>query len=174
MSFLTKLRYRIFENTFIGNNVIIGKNCIIGNNVIIHSGVIIGDDGFGFDIITLKKKIHLKKVIIKDNVEIGANTTIDRGSWRDTIISENTKLDNLIHIGHNVIIGKNCFLCAQVGIAGSTEIKDNVHIAGQVGISQRLVIGENSQITAKSLVIRNILPNTKYGIKNLINRQHFK
>ena len=146
----------------IGNNVII-KNSIIGNNVRILDGAIIGKKGFGF--LPDKKKNfrypHVGMVIIQDNVEIGCNNTIDRGSISDTIIGKNTFIDNQVHIAHNVKIGENCIITGQVGFAGSSTIGSNVSIGGQAGISGHLKIGNNVQIGGGSGVIKNIPDNTK-------------
>ena len=103
------------------------------------------------------------RVEIGNDVEIGSNTTIDRGSWRNTVIKSNTKLDNLIQVGHNVIIGKGCLICAQSGIAGSTTIGDGVLIGGQVGIAQHLKIGDHVKIAAKSGVMHDLEPGKSYG-----------
>ena len=103
------------------------------------------------------------RVEIGNDVEIGSNTTIDRGSWRNTVIKSNTKLDNLIQVGHNVIIGKGCLVCAQSGIAGSTTIGDGVLIGGQVGIAQHLKIGDHVKIAAKSGVMHNLESGKSYG-----------
>ncbi len=138
----------IYSHSFIGENVKIGKNCliypncsildkvIIGDNVTIHSGSVLGSDGFGY--ITKEKKhhkiFHKGSVTIDNYVEIGANCTIDRGTIENTVIGKGTKIDNLVHIAHNVKIGAQCLIAAQVGIAGSTHLGDNVYCGGQVGI----------------------------------------
>ena len=153
----------ILSGVVIGDNTIVGANCtitysIIGSKVKIHNGVRIGQDGFGFaqnENVNLKMP-QLGRVLIKDSVEIGSNSSVDRGTWSDTIIGEGTKLDNLVQIGHNVVLGKNCILVAQTGISGSTKIGDNVIIGGQVGIAGHLKIGNNVRIAAKSGVMKNI------------------
>ena len=163
-------------NSIVGPNVKIGNNCKIGDNVsiyfakiddnvVIASGTKIGSDGFGF---AIKQKKFLKipqvgRVIIKKNVEIGANCCIDRGSAGDTIINENCMLDNMIHVAHNVEIGKNCILAAQIGISGSTKIGNNVTLGGQVGIAGHLRIGNEVTIAAKSGVITNVDDNMIIG-----------
>ena len=152
----------IGSNCIIGNNVLI-KNSIIGNKVRILDGAIIGKKGFGF---FPKKKVnirypHIGMVIIHDNVEIGCNNTIDRGSLSNTIIGRNTFIDNQVHIAHNVNIGANCIITGQVGFAGSSSIGNNVLIGGQAGISGHLMIGNNVQIGGGSGVIKNIPDNTK-------------
>jgi len=162
---------KIGKNCIIGSNVII-KNSIIGNNVRIMDGAIIGKKGFGF---FPGKKInirypHIGMVIIGNNVEIGCNNTIDRGSLSNTFIGDNSYLDNQIHIAHNVQIGKNCIITAQVGFAGSSKIGNRVMIGGQAGISGHLKIGNNVQIGGGSGVIKNIPDNSKimgYPAKNI-------
>ena len=149
-------------NCIIGNNVLI-KNSIIGNNVRILDGAIIGKKGFGF-LPNTKKNLrypHIGMVIINDNVEIGCNNTIDRGSISNTVIGKNTFLDNQVHIAHNVNIGENCIITGQVGFAGSSNIGNNVLIGGQAGISGHLRVGNNVQIGGGSGVIKNIPDNTK-------------
>ena len=167
---------QIGHNTIIGKNVIIGDNAriapnvvithsIIKRNVIIHPGAKIGQDGFGF---ASSADGHLKvpqlgRVLIGNDVEIGANTTIDRGSINDTIIGDMTKIDNLVQIGHNVKIGKGCIIVAQVGISGSTEIGDFVVLGGQVGISGHIKLADFTQVAAQSGVIGDTLPKDKIG-----------
>lgn len=139
------------------------ENSIIGNNVHICDGSIIGKKGFGFKFINNKclRIPHLGKVIIENGCEIGSNCVIDRGSIIDTIIKRDTFIDNLVHIAHNVQIGRKCIIAAQVGIAGSTKIGNNVTIGGQAGISGHLKIGNNVGIGGKSGVIKNIDDNAK-------------
>lgn len=160
---------RIAPGAFIGENCIIGDNCIIhpnvtitnsiiGNNVIIHPGAAIGQDGFGYAFEHGKhhKVMQLGRVIIGNDVEIGANTSIDRGSASDTIIGEGTKIDNLVMIAHNVEIGKHCVITSQVGIAGSTQIGDYCVFGGQSGIAGHLKIGNQVQLAAKCGVTKNL------------------
>ena len=146
----------------IGNNVLI-KNSIIGNNVRILDGAVLGKKGFGF-LPDKKKNLrypHIGMVVIEDNVEIGCNNTIDRGSLSNTVIGKNTFLDNQVHVAHNVKIGENCIITGQVGFAGSSNIGKNVMIGGQAGISGHLKIGNNVQIGGGSGVVKNIPDNSK-------------
>lgn len=167
----------IMEGTIIGKNCIIHPNvtireyCVIGDNVILQPGAVIGSDGFGYiKVKGVNKKLEqIGRVLIEDDVEIGANTAIDRGAIGDTIIKKGTKIDNLVHIAHNDIIGENCLIVAQVGIAGSVEIGDNTTIAGQTGIAGHLKVGKNVVIAAKSGVTNDIPDNMKvsgYPVKN--------
>jgi UDP-3-O-[3-hydroxymyristoyl] glucosamine N-acyltransferase len=162
----------IGSNTIIESNVIIGKNCIIGSDVIIKNSIIgnevmiqdgckIGQKGFGF-IPSKEKNIkfpHIGKVQIKDFVEIASGCTIDRGSIDDTIIGQNTYLDNQVHVAHNVKIGNNCMIAGQVGFAGSSTIGNNVSIGGQAGVSGHLKIGNNVKIGGGSGVVKDIEDN---------------
>jgi UDP-3-O-[3-hydroxymyristoyl] glucosamine N-acyltransferase len=161
----------------IGAHVKIGRDCnvgarsaiqcaLIGNNVLIHPGCSIGQDGYGF--IFFGPDGHLKvpqtgRVLIQNDVEIGAGTTIDRGSLRDTVIGEGTKVDNQVQIGHNVTIGRHCLLAAQIGLAGSLTIGDNVALGAKVGINNHLKIGDGAQVTAMSAVKDDIPPNGRWG-----------
>ena len=157
----------IMPNSFIGNHVRIGNDCIIhpnvtildhciiGNNVIIQAGTVIGSDAFYYNKKTdrdiyYKKMNSCGRVVIEDHVEIGANCTIDRGVSGDTVIGAGTKIDNLVHIGHDTEIGKNCLFAGQVGIAGATKIEDNVILWGQVGVSKTLTIGKGAVLYAQS------------------------
>jgi UDP-3-O-[3-hydroxymyristoyl] glucosamine N-acyltransferase len=161
----------------IGTEVRIGRDCnvgakcaiqcaLIGNNVLIHPGCSIGQDGYGF--IFFGPDGHLKvpqtgRVLIQNNVEIGAATTIDRGSLRDTVIGEGTKIDNQVQIGHNVTIGRHCLLAAQIGLAGSLTIGDNVALGAKVGVNNHLHIGDGAQVTAMSAVKDDIPANGRWG-----------
>jgi UDP-3-O-[3-hydroxymyristoyl] glucosamine N-acyltransferase len=160
----------------IGAGVKIGRDCSIGanttvshaflgNRVILHPGVRVGQDGFGF---AMGPQGHLKvpqvgRVIIQDDVEIGANSTIDRGASRDTVIGEGTKIDNLVQIAHNVVIGRHCVIVAQVGIAGSTTVEDFVAIGGQVAVKGHLRIGMGAQIAATSGVNGDVPAGARWG-----------
>jgi UDP-3-O-[3-hydroxymyristoyl] glucosamine N-acyltransferase len=166
----------IAAGAIIGYRVYIGRDCyigpnatlahaLVGNRVIIHAGASIGQDGFGF---AMGKAGHRKvpqvgRVIIQDDVEIGANTTIDRGALRDTVIGEGTKIDNLVQIGHNVVIGRHCIIVAQTGISGSTELEDFVVLGGQVAIIGHVKIGAGAQIGACSAVKDSVPPGARWA-----------
>jgi UDP-3-O-[3-hydroxymyristoyl] glucosamine N-acyltransferase len=155
---------RIGANNLIYAGVKIYHDCLIGNNAIIHANVVIGADGFGFvpqEDGTYKKITQTGNVIIEDNVEIGANTTIDRASIGSTFIRKGVKLDNLIQIAHNVDVGENTVIAAQAGIAGSTKVGKNCLIGGQVAIIGHLILGDNVQIQGQSGVIHNAESNSK-------------
>ena len=167
----------IGAGAIIGANVKIGRDCtiaagatiqcaLIGNNVIIHPGARIGQDGFGYAP-GLKpgmiKIVQIGRVIIQDHVEIGANTTVDRGTMDDTVIGEGTKIDNQVQVGHNVRIGRHCGIVSKVGIAGSTRIGDGVMIGGASGINGHITIGDGVQIAAMSGVVADIPAGEKYG-----------
>ena len=160
----------------IGPQVRIGRDCSIGpqttiqhaflgNRVILHPGVRIGQDGYGY---AFQQGRHVKvpqigRVVIQDDVEIGANTTIDRGGTRDTVIGEGTKIDNLVQIAHNVVIGRHCIVVSQVGISGSTTLEDYVVLAGQVGVVGHVRIGRGSQIAGSSNVNSDVPPGSRWG-----------
>ena len=157
-------RVHIGRDGHIGPNASV-THALIGNHVTIHAGVAIGQDGFGF---AMSKAGHLKvpqigRVIIQDGVEIGANTTIDRGALRDTVIGEGTKIDNLVQIGHNVVIGRHCVIVAQTGISGSAELGDFVVLGGQVGVVGHVKIGAGAQIAASSNVRGDVPPGVRWG-----------
>ncbi len=160
----------ISAHVTIGRDCSIGANTtiqhsILGDRVIIHPGCQIGQDGFGF---AMAPGGHMKvpqvgRVIIQDNVEIGANTTIDRGANRDTIIGEGTKIDNQVQIGHNVEIGRHCVIVAQVGLSGSCRLGDFVAIGGQSGVNGHVTIGDGAQIAAVSSVHGDVPPGARWG-----------
>ncbi|MGB9721244.1 MAG: UDP-3-O-(3-hydroxymyristoyl)glucosamine N-acyltransferase [bacterium] len=167
------------ENVFIGNyctiehNVVIYKNTVIGNYVQIGANSVIGKPGFGYVRFKRFKRLpHIGTVLIKDYVDIGSNVTIDRATIGNTIIGEGTKIDNLVHIAHNVHIGRNCLIMGQSGIAGSTKIGDNVILCGQSGVSDHLKIGKNIIVFAKSAVFSNLESNKKYS--GIPAREHYK
>lgn len=143
-------------------NVTLYENTKLGKNVILHAGAVIGSDGFGYvkDGGRIYKFPQLGSVIIEDNVEIGANTTVDRGSLSNTVIGAGTKIDNLCQIAHNVKIGKNVLMAAQCGISGSTVVGDDVTMGGQAGATDNITIGNNVTIGAKSAVIGDIADNS--------------
>jgi UDP-3-O-[3-hydroxymyristoyl] glucosamine N-acyltransferase len=172
----------------IGPEVHIGRDCsigpgatiihaLIGDNVIIHPGCRIGQDGFRFhsDANGHTKVPQLGRVIIQDNVEIGAGTAIDRGGTGDTVIGEGTKIDNLVHIAHNVTIGRHCIIAGQCGFAGSVTLGDYVILGGQVGIADHLTIGEGAMIGAQSGVVCNVPPGEKWlGFPARPRKQFFR
>ena len=167
---------RIAAGAVIGYRVHIGRECyigacttiahaLVGDRVIIHTGARIGQDGFGF---AMGPQGHLKvpqigRVIVQDDVEIGANTTIDRGALKDTVIGEGTKIDNLVQIGHNVIIGRHCVIVAHTGISGSTELGDFVVMGGQSGTVGHIKIGTGAQIAGASHPKDNVPAGARYG-----------
>ncbi len=166
----------IGANAVVGPGVVIGKNCqigpqvcieysLIGDDVIIHAGSSIGQDGFGF---ALGPRGHLKipqlgRVIIENDVEIGANVTIDRGAGPDTVVGEGSKIDNLVQIGHNARLGRGCVLVSLSGISGSTKVGDLVMMGGQAGLAGHLQIGDGARIAAQSGVMRDVKAGESVG-----------
>lgn len=153
-------RAKIGEQTMIYPNVTIREDVSIGKSVIIHSGSVIGSDGFGY---ATHEGRHYKipqigTVSIEDDVEIGANVTVDRAAMGKTVIKRGTKIDNLVQVAHNVVVGENCLLAAQAGIAGSAELGDHVTLAGQVGVVGHIKIGENVMAGAQSGISKGIKP----------------
>jgi UDP-3-O-[3-hydroxymyristoyl] glucosamine N-acyltransferase len=141
------------------------QHALIGDRVIIHPGARIGQDGFGYLPTPQghQKIPQTRRVIIQDNVEIGANSTIDRGSSRDTIIGEGTKIDNLVQIGHNCTIGRHCIIISQTGISGSVKVGDYVMMGGQVGIADHYTIGDGAMLAARSGVITDVPAGARYN-----------
>lgn len=157
----------LFPHVFIGHHVTVGNNCmiypnvtvmdhcIIGNNVIIQAGTVIGSDAFYYNTsknreVWYKKMLSCGRVVIEDDVEIGAGCTIDRGVSHDTVIGKGTRLDNMVHIGHDTVIKKNCLLAAQVGIAGAVTVGNGVILWGQVGVNKTLTINDDAVVLAQS------------------------
>ncbi|KAK4588186.1 hypothetical protein RGQ29_019253 [Quercus rubra] len=156
---------KIGQLTKIGYNVVL-TNCTVGDSCVIHNGVCIGQDGFGFFVDekgNMLKKPQMLNARIGNNVEIGANTCIDRGSWRDTVIGDHSKIDNLVQIGHNVVIGRSCILCGQVGIAGSVTIGDYVTLGGRVAVRDHVSIVSKVRLAAISCVTKDVKEPGDYG-----------
>ncbi len=157
---------------FVGRNVRIGRDCwflpgvtiqpecVIHNRVQLHSGVVIGTDGFGYEFSSGRheKVPQVGIVVVEDDVEIGANSTVDRARFSHTLIGEGTKIDNLVQIGHNVIVGKHCLLCAQVGISGSSTVCDYVVLGGQVGVAGHLTIGRGVKAGGQTGISSDVSP----------------
>ena len=168
---------QIYPHTYIGDNVKIGDNtilysgvkvyynCVVGKDCILHAGVVVGSDGFGFepDAKGVNQKLpQIGNVIIEDDVEIGANTTVDRAMMGSTIIRRNAKLDNLVQVAHNVEIGESTFMCAQVGVAGSTKVGGHCILAGQVGVAGHITIADNCIFGAQSGIANNVKKSGMY------------
>lgn len=157
-------RCAIGRGCYIGPRAVI-THALIGNHAIIHAGASIGQDGFGF---AMGREGHLKvnqigRVIIQDRVEVGASACIDRGALRDTVIGEGTKIDNLVQIGHNVVVGRHCVLVAQVGISGSTVLEDFVVMGGQSGAVGHITLGAGAQIAGNSGVSESVPRGARWG-----------
>ncbi len=170
-------RVTLYPGVYIGDDVTIGEGSvlypnvsvyhgsIIGRRVILHAGVVIGSDGFGY-VKEGKRNVKIPQVgivVIEDDVEIGANTTVDRAAFGRTVVGRGVKIDNLVQVAHNVIIGEDSILCAQVGVAGSTTVGSNVYLAGQVGLSDHITVGDNVLVGAQSGVPSNLSPNAAYS-----------
>ena len=180
---------QIYPHTYIGDNVRIGDNtilysgvkiyynCQVGNDCILHAGAVVGSDGFGFepDAKGINQKLpQIGNVIIEDDVEIGANTTIDRAMMGSTIIRRNAKIDNLVQIGHNVEVGASDFLCAQVGVAGSTKIGSHCILAGQVGVAGHLEIVDNCVFGAQSGIPSHVRKPGMYQGSPIIDAMNWR
>ena len=180
---------QIYPHTYIGDNVKIGDhtilysgvkiyyNCQVGNDCILHAGAVVGSDGFGFepDAKGVNQKLpQIGNVIIEDDVEIGANTTIDRAMMGSTIVRRNAKIDNLVQIGHNVEVGASDFLCAQVGIAGSSKIGSHCILAGQVGVAGHLEIADNCVFGAQSGIPSSVRKPGMYQGSPIIDAMNWR
>jgi UDP-3-O-[3-hydroxymyristoyl] glucosamine N-acyltransferase len=165
---------RIGEEVLLFPNVVVYSQTVIGNRVAIHAGATIGSDGYGyvFDEGRHRKVLQVGNVVIHDDVEIGANSAIDRGALGSTVIGEGTKIDNLVHVAHNVVIGSHCLVMGQVGFAGSTQLGDYTVIASQSGIAGHLKLGKQSTVGAKSGVMRDVPDGgTVLGIPAMPDKQ---
>lgn len=165
----------LYGSSYVGHHTTIGADCLIyphatireqvvvGDRVIIHSGTVIGSDGFGFvQVDGVYKKIpQVGTVVIKDDVEIGANVTVDRARFDQTVIGRGTKIDNLVQVAHNVVMGENCIIVSQVGISGSVNIGNGAILAGQVGVTGHLTIGEGAVVYSQSAVTKSVSPHTQ-------------
>lgn len=180
---------QIYPHTYIGDNVRIGDNtilysgvkiyynCVVGNDCILHAGVVIGSDGFGFepDAKGVNQKLpQIGNVIIENDVEIGANTTVDRAMMGSTIVHRNAKIDNLVQVAHNVEVGESTFLCAQVGIAGSSKIGGHCILAGQVGVAGHLEIADNCIFGAQSGIPSNVRKAGMYQGSPIIDAMNWR
>lgn len=164
---------RIYADVVIGArsvlhaNVVVRHGCRLGARVLLHQGVAIGADGFGYVFDpgagSIMKLPHIGDVVIEDDVELGANTCVDRGKFGSTIIRSGTKIDNLVQIGHNCIIGRGCMISAQTGIAGTTTIGDGVIVGGQVGIADHVNIGDGARLAAGTGVMRDVPPGVTFA-----------
>ncbi len=151
------------DDTVLYPNVVCYPGTTVGARVLLHAGVVLGSDGFGYvpGRAGHEKIPHVGRCIISDDVEIGANTTIDRGSVDDTVVGPGTKIDNLVQIGHNCRIGARCLIMAQVGLAGSTRVEDDVILAGQVGVKGHLTVGRGARIGAQTGVMGDVAPGAE-------------
>lgn len=180
---------QIYPHTYIGDNVRIGDNtilysgvkiyynCVVGNDCILHAGVVVGSDGFGFepDAKGVNQKLpQIGNVIIEADVEIGANTTVDRAMMGSTIIRRNAKIDNLVQVAHNVEVGESTFLCSQVGIAGSSKIGGHCILAGQVGVAGHLEIADNCVFGAQSGIPSSVRKAGMYQGSPIIDAMNWR
>ena len=180
---------QIYPHTYIGDNVKVGDNtilysgvkvyynCVIGKDCILHAGVVVGSDGFGFepDAKGVNQKLpQIGNVIIEDDVEIGANTTVDRAMMGSTIIRRNAKLDNLVQVAHNVEVGESTFMCAQVGVAGSTKVGSHCILAGQVGVAGHITIADNCVFGAQSGIANHVKKSGMYQGSPIIDAMNWR
>lgn len=168
---------RIGDNTILYSGVKIYYNCVVGNDCILHAGVVVGSDGFGFepDAKGVNQKLpQIGNVIIEADVEIGANTTVDRAMMGSTIIRRNAKIDNLVQVAHNVEVGESTFLCSQVGIAGSSKIGGHCILAGQVGVAGHLEIADNCVFGAQSGIPSSVRKAGMYQGSPIIDAMNWR
>jgi UDP-3-O-[3-hydroxymyristoyl] glucosamine N-acyltransferase len=143
-------------------NVNVGADCVVGRRVRLHSGVVLGSDGFGYEFVKGRheKVPQIGIVVVEDDVEIGANSTVDRARFGRTVIGEGTKIDNLVQVGHNCVIGKHCILCAQVGISGSTTLEDFVVLGGQAGVGGHITLGKGTKVGGQAGIAHTTEPGS--------------
>ncbi|MGH8016977.1 MAG: UDP-3-O-(3-hydroxymyristoyl)glucosamine N-acyltransferase [Opitutaceae bacterium] len=153
----------IGDNCRVGPGARVLAECVLGDRVMLHAGVVVGSDGFGYETVAGRheKLSQVGNVIVGNDVEIGANSTIDRGRFSATTIGEGTKIDNLVQIGHNCVIGRHCILCSQVGLAGSTTLEDYVVMGGQSGCAGHLEVGKGSMIAGRTAIYSDEAPGSK-------------
>lgn len=156
---------RVGAGCFLMPGVVVADGCVLGNRVRLQPGVVVGSDGFGYEFVKGRhEKIpQIGIVVIEDDVEIGANSALDRARFSRTVVGEGTKIDNLVQIAHNVVIGRHCVIVSGVGISGSTTLEDYVVLGGQVGVVGHLRIGRGSQIAGSSNVNRDVPPGSRWG-----------
>lgn len=157
---------RVGAHTVLGHGVSL-SHCTVGAGCRLHSGVCVGADGFGFFVDErtgeVRKKPQERAVRIGDNVEIGANSCVDRGSWRDTVVGSNTKIDNLVQIGHNAVVGDGCFLCGHTALGGSSELGENVVLGGRAAVADHVKVAPGSRLAAKTGVAKTIATPGDYA-----------
>ncbi len=170
-------RARIGRDCWLGAHTVLAQECVLGNRVRLQPGAVVGSDGYGYDTVKGRhEKIpQVGNVVVGDDVEIGANATIDRARFSHTTIGEGTKIDNLVQIGHNCVIGRHCLIVAQVGIAGSTSLGDYVVMAGQAGTAGHLKIGSFSKVGGRASIVRDLPPKSyvtgTYALPYLIEQK---
>jgi len=153
---------RIGDGCWLMPGVHVGTQCVVGRRVRLHAGVVLGSDGFGYEFVKGRheKVPQVGTVVVEDDVEIGANSTLDRARFSRTVIGEGTKIDNLVQVGHNVIIGKHCILCAQVGISGSTTLEDYVILGGQAGVGGHITLGKGTKAGGQAGIASDTAPGS--------------
>jgi UDP-3-O-[3-hydroxymyristoyl] glucosamine N-acyltransferase len=153
---------RVGDDCWLMPGVTVTAECVLNKRIRLHAGVVVGSDGFGYEFLKGRheKVPQLGRVVIEDDVEIGANSTLDRARFSQTVIGEGTKIDNLVQIAHNVVIGKHCLICAQAGISGSTTLEDYVIVGGQAGLAGHLTVGKGSKIDGQTGVNSDLDPGS--------------
>jgi UDP-3-O-[3-hydroxymyristoyl] glucosamine N-acyltransferase len=149
---------QVGDDSWLMPGAIVAAECAVGQRVMLQPGVVIGADGFGYELVSGRheKVPQIGTAVIGDDVEIGANSTVDRARFGRTVVGEGTKIDNLVQVGHNAVIGRHCMICAQVGISGSTTLEDYVVLGGQAGLAGHLTLGKGAKVGAQSGVGRDV------------------